>query len=166
MFDWAVLLLGEIKHWSLSGIKGLTVHRVNEEVLWDGMYSLSSLPKKTRKSNNLQMSLQRQHFSPQLFKDLQGCWCSQSLNQQHHTWKTIIKNYNNTWFSSLLLVFIKCKFNLGSEISHLSLQTIRWSSLLSWLSSIDELRLSTTSSKVQSTNDISFHSWISSPEKK
>ena len=30
--------------------------------LWDGAYGLSSLSKKTRKSNHLQMLLQRQHF--------------------------------------------------------------------------------------------------------
>ena len=30
--------------------------------LWDGAYGLSSLSEKTRKSNRLQMSLQRQHF--------------------------------------------------------------------------------------------------------
>lgn len=49
--------------------------------------------------------------------------------------------------------------------TYLSLQTMRWSSLLSWLSSIDELMLSITSSNVQSTSDCSFQSWISSPEK-
>ena len=32
--------------------------------LWDGAYGLSSLSEKTRKSNCLQMSLQRQHFLP------------------------------------------------------------------------------------------------------
>ena len=35
---------------------------MNIEVLWDRAYSLSSLSEKTRKSNRLQMSLQRQHF--------------------------------------------------------------------------------------------------------
>ena len=35
---------------------------MNIEVLWDGAYGLSSLSEKTRKSNHLQMSLQRQHF--------------------------------------------------------------------------------------------------------
>ena len=29
---------------------------------WDGAHGLSSLSEKTRKSNRLQMSLQRQHF--------------------------------------------------------------------------------------------------------
>ena len=35
---------------------------MNIEVLWDGAYGLLSLSEKTRKSNHLQMSLQRQHF--------------------------------------------------------------------------------------------------------
>ena len=37
---------------------------MNIEVLWDGAYGLSPLSEKTRKSNHLQMSLQRQHFLP------------------------------------------------------------------------------------------------------
>ena len=32
------------------------------KVLWDGTYGFSALSEKTRKSNHLQMSLQRQHF--------------------------------------------------------------------------------------------------------
>ena len=32
------------------------------KVLWDGAYGFSSLSEKTRKSNHLQMSEQRQHF--------------------------------------------------------------------------------------------------------
>ena len=35
-------------------------------------------PRKTRKSNRLYMKLQRQHFSPQLFKDPE-CWSGRSL---------------------------------------------------------------------------------------
>ena len=35
---------------------------MNIEVLCDGAYGLSSLSEKTRKSNHLQMLLQRQHF--------------------------------------------------------------------------------------------------------
>ena len=46
-------------------------HRVvNIEVLWDGTYGLSSLSEKTRKSNRLQMSLQRQHFLLSYLKTL------------------------------------------------------------------------------------------------
>ena len=38
-------------------------HRViYEQGLWDGTYGLSSLSEKTRKSNHLQMSLQRHDF--------------------------------------------------------------------------------------------------------
>ena len=47
--------------------------------LWDGAYGLSSLAEKTRKSNRLQMLLQRQHFPPQLFKDPE-CWSGRGLN--------------------------------------------------------------------------------------
>ena len=38
--------------------------------LWDGAYGLSSLSQKTRKSNRLQMSLQRQHFLLRYLKTL------------------------------------------------------------------------------------------------
>ena len=48
--------------------------------LWDGAYGLSSLSEKTRKSNRLQMSLQRQHFLLSYFKTLSvgpaGTWTS------------------------------------------------------------------------------------------
>ena len=50
------------------------------EVLWGGTYGFSSLSEKTRKSNHLQMSLQRQHaLSSQLFKDPE-CWSSRGSN--------------------------------------------------------------------------------------
>ena len=52
-------------------VGSLTSHRVvNIEVLWDGTYGLSSLSEKTRKSNRLQMSLQRQHFLLSYLKTL------------------------------------------------------------------------------------------------
>ena len=38
--------------------------------LWEGAYGLSSLSEKTRKSNRLQMLLQRQHFVLSYFKTL------------------------------------------------------------------------------------------------
>ena len=38
--------------------------------LWDGAYGLSSLSEKTRKSNRLQMLLQRQHFLLSYLKTL------------------------------------------------------------------------------------------------
>ena len=48
--------------------------------LWDGAYGLSSLSEKTRKSNRLQMSLQRQHFVLSYLKTLSvgpaGTWTS------------------------------------------------------------------------------------------
>ena len=43
---------------------------MNIQVLWDGTYDLSSLSEKTRKSNRLQMSLQRQHFLLSYLKTL------------------------------------------------------------------------------------------------
>ena len=43
-----------------------------EQGLWDGTYGLSSLSEKTRKSNHLQMSLQRQHFLLSHLKTLSG----------------------------------------------------------------------------------------------
>ena len=46
--------------------------------LWDGAYGLSSLSEKTRKSNHLQMLLQRQHFLLSYLKTLSvgpaGAW--------------------------------------------------------------------------------------------
>ena len=39
-------------------------------MLWDGAYGFSSLSEKTRKSNRLQMSLQRQHFVLSYLKTL------------------------------------------------------------------------------------------------
>ena len=38
--------------------------------LWDGAYGLSSLSEKTRNSNRLQMSLQREHFLLSYLKTL------------------------------------------------------------------------------------------------
>ena len=51
---------------------------MNIEVLWDGTYGLLSLSEKTRKSNHLQMQLQRQHFLLSYLKTLSvgpaGVW--------------------------------------------------------------------------------------------
>ena len=48
------------------------------QTLWDGAYGLSSLSEKTRKSNRLQMLLQRQHFLLSYLKTLSvgpaGIW--------------------------------------------------------------------------------------------
>ena len=53
-----------------SCVGSLTSHRVIcKQGLWDGTYGLSSLSKKTRKSNHLPMSLQRQHFLLRYFKN-------------------------------------------------------------------------------------------------
>ena len=55
--------------------------------LWDGAYCLSSLSEKTRKSKCLQILLQRQQLSPQLFKD-PGCWSGLGLNLRPPTQQT------------------------------------------------------------------------------
>ena len=48
---------------SNSGVGSFMCHKNRSvKVLWDGTYGFSSLPLKTRKSNCLQMPLQRQHF--------------------------------------------------------------------------------------------------------
>ena len=47
-------------------------------MLWDGTYGFSSLSDETRKSNRLQMSLQKQHFLLSYFKTISvgpaGVW--------------------------------------------------------------------------------------------
>ena len=47
---------------SLRPSGSLTSHRFTCEELWDGTSGLSTLSEKTRRSNHLQMSLQRKHF--------------------------------------------------------------------------------------------------------
>jgi len=49
------------------------------KVLRDGTYDFSSYPRRLEKSYRLQMSLQKQHFSLQLFKDSE-CWSGRGLN--------------------------------------------------------------------------------------
>ena len=46
--------------------------------LWDGTSGLSSLSEKTRKSDHLQIKLQRQHFLLSYLEDLE-CWSGRSL---------------------------------------------------------------------------------------
>ena len=56
---------------SNSGVGSFTSHKNRSvKVLWDGTYGFSSLSEKTRKSNRLQMSLQRQHFLLSYLKTL------------------------------------------------------------------------------------------------
>ena len=53
----------------VSDVGCFTSHKNKSvKVLWDGTYGFSSLSEKTRKSNHLQMSLQRQHFLLSYFK--------------------------------------------------------------------------------------------------
>ena len=82
-------------HWGLrpllfsnSVVGSFTSHENKSvKVLWDGPYGFSSLSEKTRKSNHLQMSIQRQHFLLSYLKTLSvgpaGVWtrdlpCSRS----------------------------------------------------------------------------------------
>ena len=65
-------------------VTSLTSHRIYIcKGLWEGAYGLSSLSKKTRKSNHLQMSLQRQHFRLSYLKTQSfgpaGTWTSSLL---------------------------------------------------------------------------------------
>ena len=56
---------------SNSGVGSFTSHKNKSvKVLWDGTYDFSSLSEKTRKSNRLQMWLQRQHFLLSYLKTL------------------------------------------------------------------------------------------------
>ena len=65
---------------SHSDVGSFTSHKNKSvKVLRDRTYSFSSLSEKTRKSNHLQMSLQRQHFLRIYFKD-PGCWSGRGLN--------------------------------------------------------------------------------------
>ena len=64
---------------SNSDVGSFTSHKNKSvKVLWDGTYGFSSLSEKTRKSNHLQMSLQRQHFLLSYLKTLSvgpaGVW--------------------------------------------------------------------------------------------
>ena len=64
---------------SNSDVGSFTSHNNKSvKVLWNGTYGFSSLCKKTRKSNQLQMSLQRQHFLLSYLKTLSvgpaGVW--------------------------------------------------------------------------------------------
>ena len=52
-----------------------------EKVLWDRAYGFSSLSEKTRKSNHLQMSQQRQHILLHCFKTLSVGTCDLSLSR-------------------------------------------------------------------------------------
>ena len=54
-----------------SDVGSFTSHKNKSvKVLWDGTYGFSSLSEKTRKSNHLQMTLQKQHFLLSYLKTL------------------------------------------------------------------------------------------------
>ena len=56
-------------------------------MLRDGTYGFSSLSEKARKSNRLQMSLQRQHFLLSYFKDPER-WSGRGLNPRPRALQT------------------------------------------------------------------------------
>ena len=58
----------------------------------DGVYGLSSLSEKTRKSNHLQMSLQRQHILLSYLKTLM-CWSG--LGLESSTSRTAVRRPTN-----------------------------------------------------------------------
>ena len=67
---------------SNSDVGSFTSHKNKSvKVLWDGTYGFSSLSEKTRKSNHLQMSLQRQRFLLSYLKTLR-CWSGRGLSQR------------------------------------------------------------------------------------
>ena len=63
----------------------------NSEDAGDGAYGLSSLSEKTRVSNHLQMSLQRQHILLSYFKTL--CWSGLGLEPE--TSRTVVRRSTN-----------------------------------------------------------------------
>ena len=67
-----------------------------EQGLRDGTYGLLSLSEKTRKSNHLQMSLQRQHFLPSYLKP----WVVVRPGFQPTTSRTVVQ-YSTKWANQL-----------------------------------------------------------------
>ena len=65
---------------SNSGVGPFTSHKnqISQSTVTQ-TYGFSSLSEKTRKSNGLQMSLQRQHF-PSVIKKTRKCWSGRGLN--------------------------------------------------------------------------------------
>ena len=59
-------------------------------MLWDGTYGFLSSSKKTRRSNRLQMSLERQHFLLSYLKTLGDpkCWSGRDLSPQPSSQQT------------------------------------------------------------------------------
>ena len=72
-----------------SDVGSFTSHKNKSvKVLWDGTYIFSSLSQKTRRSNHLQMSLQRQHFLLSFYKDPE-CWSGQGLKPWPPNWPAL-----------------------------------------------------------------------------
>ena len=73
---------------SNSDVGSFTSHKNKSvKVLWDGTYGFSSSSEKTRKSNHLQMLLQRQHFLLSYLKTLSvgpaGVWTGPRTPARH-----------------------------------------------------------------------------------
>ena len=74
----------------------LTSHIINCEELWDKVSGLSSLSEKTRKSNHLQMLLQRKHFLLSYLKTLSSLipyQLSQPALQGKLEWEKELANF-------------------------------------------------------------------------
>ena len=76
------------------------------KVLWDGTYGFLSLSEKTRKSNHLQMSLQRQQFLLSYFKTTSVgpavVWTPQTPTQQTGTLSTeLTRQQFVTWLTCM-----------------------------------------------------------------
>ena len=68
---------------SNSSVGSFTSHKNRSvKALWDRTYGFSFLSDKTRKSNHLQITLQRQHF---LLKKDPKCWSGRGLNPRPPT---------------------------------------------------------------------------------
>ena len=115
---------------SNSGVGSFTSHKNKSvKVLWDGTYGFSSLSEKTRKSNCLQMSLERQHFLLSYLKSLSvvpagvrtpdlplsrpalpHCWA----NQGAVILRTLINSKtgfgNLKWFPSSVSLTVSCSW--------------------------------------------------------
>ena len=120
---------------SNSGVGSFTSHKNKSvKVLWDGTYGFSSLSEKTRKSNHLQMSLQRQHF---LLSYLKTLWelvrpgfepvTSRSADRRSPNWanqaavhlRTVLNSKtgfgNLKWFPSSVALTVSCSWGCAQK---------------------------------------------------
>ena len=110
---------------SNSDVGSFTSHKNKSvKVLWDGTHGFSSLSEKTRKSNHLQMSLQRQHFLLSYLKTLSvgpagiwtrdwrpPNWANRTSSGSRDFWAKSLQGqqkyvYNNRYLTILCIVYI------------------------------------------------------------